>query len=65
MYLISTTSFKDYAKSIIKNTAKLMEEVSINENNSSETFGIRTIVKDSKRSYIKDQIKYFKTEKER
>lgn len=65
MYLISTTSFKDYAKSIIKNTAKLMEEVSINENNSSETYGIRTIVKDSKKSFIKDQTKYFKTERER
>lgn len=65
MYLISTTSFKDYAKSIIKNTAKLMEEVSINENNSSETFGIRTIVKDSSKSFIKDQIKYFKTERQR
>lgn len=63
MYLISTTSFKDYSKSIIKNTAKLMEEVSISENNSSETFAIRTIVKNSKKSFIKDEVKYFQKEK--
>ncbi len=40
-----------------------MEEVSISENNSSETFAIRTIVKNNKKSFIKDEVKYFQKEK--
>ena len=35
MYLISATNFKDYAKSIIKNTSKQMEEACISEMNAS------------------------------
>lgn len=35
MYMLSTTNFKEYAELIIKNTAKLLEEVYLLESGSS------------------------------
>jgi hypothetical protein len=52
MYMLSTTNFKEYAELIIKNTAKLLEEVYVFENNASETFAIRTVVRREKDSFI-------------
>ena len=45
MYLLSTTNFKEYAEIIIKNTAKLLEDVYVFENNVSDTFAMRAVVK--------------------
>ena len=59
MYMISTTSYIEYTKEIIKETAKLMEEVHINENNTSEIFAIRTYVKNIENAYIRDHDKQF------
>jgi hypothetical protein len=60
MYMLSTTNFKEYAELIIKNTAKLLEDVYVSENNSSETYAIRSVVKRGMESYIphpKDSLK--------
>ena len=54
MYLISTTNFKDYAKGIIKSTAKLMEEVYVSEGNVCEIFAIRTLVKKVGKCFIRE-----------
>ena len=45
MYLLSTTNFKEYAETIIKNTAKLLEDVYVLESSAAETFSIRTVVR--------------------
>lgn len=52
MYMLSTTSFKEYAELIIKNTAKILEEVYVFESRASETYAIRTVVKSDLHSYI-------------
>lgn len=60
MYLLSTTNFTDYAESIIKNTSKMLEEVYLYENSAAETFAIRTVVEDMRKSYISSKIDCFK-----
>ena len=52
MYMLSTTNFKEYAELIIKNAAKLLEEVYVSESRASETFAIRTVVRKEKISFI-------------
>jgi hypothetical protein len=52
MYMLSTTNFKEYAEIIIKNTAKLLEEVYVFENDASETFAIRAFARDELKSFI-------------
>ncbi len=52
MYMLSTTNFKEYSELIIKNTAKLLEEVYLLDNGSSETYAIRTVVRHKDNSYV-------------
>jgi hypothetical protein len=52
MYMLSTTNFKEYSELIIKNTAKLLEEVYLLDSGSSETFAIRTVVRRKDTSFV-------------
>lgn len=52
MYMLSTTNFKEYAELIIKNTAKLLEDVYVLENSASETYSIRTVVRRESQCFI-------------
>ena len=55
VYLLSTTNFKEYAEMIIKNTAKLLEDVYALESNAAETYSIRTVVRKVSKSYLPKQ----------
>lgn len=54
-YLLSTTNFKEYAETIIKSTAKLLEDVYVLESNAAETYSIRTVVRKQTKCYIPHQ----------
>ncbi len=46
MYLLSTTNYKEYAESLIKNTSRTLESIKIHEDNIAETYGLRVIIRD-------------------
>lgn len=52
MYLLSTTNFKEYAETIIKKTAKKLEDVESGNNAIEQTFSIRIVVRNRHQSYL-------------
>lgn len=56
MYMLSTTNFKEYSELIIKNSAKLLEEVYLIDSGSSETFAIRTVVRRRDTSFMENSV---------
>lgn len=50
MYLLSTTNYKEYAESLIKNTSRTLESIKIHEDNIAETYGMKILIRDSKKS---------------
>ena len=50
MYLLSTTNYKEFAESLIKNTSRTLESIQIHEDNIAETYGVKVIIRDAKKS---------------
>jgi hypothetical protein len=50
MYLLSTTNYKEFAESLIKNTSRTLESIKIHEDNIAETYGIKVLIKDTTKS---------------
>jgi hypothetical protein len=49
-YLLSTTNYKEFAESLIKNTSRTLESIKIHEDNIAETYGVKVIIRDAKKS---------------
>lgn len=64
IYLIFSTNFKDYADSLVKNIAKILQKGSMKENNTSQTFVIKAVVQNSKISLTKRYTRSFQNQKE-